>query len=589
MDGLVTNLATADGEPWQYNFADVDAISLSQAALRPNGTWSETAASDDTNAARITTAAVAGAGRGGSQTGMFQGELVGGSGADAGSEVVGTWSVGAQTVDGDAGYLAGGFGAVRGEDIPDTRPAVDDGTGVKGTSLAAAPDDDGTPATELEDGMLKVTFEKYAWSPRGDTELTAVTATSYDAVDDDDDTTDVMENQETVEISLAGLFDNQNAERTTNGETWVGVARTEIEGIRTKLAALIDTDQNPGEGTDGTGGAQPDLWEDFQWVVATKLFFAGDNVNVLDGTDIAAAYDKDEALGVIDDVLQALSSADALDDALDEDGGGVFTRNDNGDPIPLDGSDETVSGMFGQQQYQVKAWLGSTDYTRFGVWRVRRTRNATRQGDWQRGAVADQRGAFAYSPLAVAKIPGVNSPAYPSGSTATYEGSTIAWATRSDETNTGQGWGLEGSIALTVAWGTGVDAGNVGGAVTAVISDLVDPDGDPLVTNDGSRSVRQIHISGVEVDVAPNEELVISGTAAAAAHFTDFGATVSLGGASMSGEFVGLSSQQGPLAVIGRWGATGLSLQNPGNNLAEDGQEARLPVTLLGAFGAELP
>ena len=132
VDGLVTNLATADGEPWQYNFADVDAISLSQAELRTNGTWAETAAAGDANAARITTAAVAGAGRGGSQPGMFQGELVGGNGAAAGSEVVGTWSVGAQTVDGAAGYLAGGFGAVRGEDIPDTRPAVDDGDGCQG-------------------------------------------------------------------------------------------------------------------------------------------------------------------------------------------------------------------------------------------------------------------------------------------------------------------------------------------------------------------------------------------------------------------------------------------------------------------------
>ena len=316
-----------------------------------------------------------------------------------------------------------------------------------------------------------------------------------------------MENQETVEISLAGLFDNQNAERTTNGETWVGVARTEIEGIRTKLAALIDTDQNPGEAPDGTGGAQPDLWEDFQWVAATKLFFAGDNVNVLEDTNIAAAYDKDEALGVIDDVLQALSSADALDDALDE--GGVFRRND-GDPIPqrapLGGSTPGASDMFAQKQYQVKAWLGSTDYTRFGVWRVRRTRNARRDGTWQRGGTEDQRGAFAYSPLAVAKIPRADSPSYPVGATATYEGSTIAWATPAN----GAGVGMEGSIALTVVWGGGtISTDQVGGLITAVISDLRDPDGDSLVNADGSKTVRQISFSGIQMDVAAKRELGI--------------------------------------------------------------------------------
>ncbi len=587
VDGLVTNLATADGEPWQYQFADVDAISLSQATLRTNGTWNQ---SDDTTTtppeqnSSITTAAVAGAGRGGPVSGTFRGELVGGNGANAGSEVVGTWSVGANTSGGDAGYLAGGFGAVRGEDIPDTRPAVDDGTDSKTADLAEAPAD-GTPSATLEDGMLKIIVQSYAWNtPRDTTELTGLTDAMYAAVEDDAET-DADERHLTIDIPLAGLFANQNAERTTNGALWVDVVREEIEMIRTKLGVLLETEQLEDE--------QAGLWKDFQLIVATKLVYQGPtgsgdtDLNPLLDTDIAAVYNKDEALDVIDEVLQALSGATPLDDALDKDGGGVFT-NDDGEPITA----YSPADMWNQRQHQVKARLGSTDYTRFGVWRVRRTTNAVRDNNWQRGAtVADQRGAFAYSPLAVAKIPGVNSPAYPDGSTATYEGSTIAWATRSEnDTNAnngleiGAGWGMEGSIALTVAWGTEVDAGNVGGAVTAVISDLVDPDGDPLVTTTGERTVRQIHISGVEVDVAPNAELVISGTAVATAHFTDFGATQTLGGPSMSGKFVGLSSQ-GPLAVIGQWGATGLSLANP----SDTNDTAVLPVTLLGAFGAELP
>ncbi len=62
----------------------------------------------------------------------------------------------------------------------------------------------------------------------------------------------------------------------------------------------------------------------------------------------------------------------------------------------------------------MKAWLGSTDYTRFGLWRVQRSRNALRTGDW----VNAEDGEFAHSPLGAA--------VYLSGDPNFPEGATLA-------------------------------------------------------------------------------------------------------------------------------------------------------------------
>ena len=165
VDGLITNLVSADGEPWVHVFDEVSSIVLPTQDLRSNATW--------TGGGDATISYALRAGSAGSQTldSSFQGRLLG-RGGDAGSEAHGTWSVGA-TPDADS-YLAGGFGAIRVADEPDRRPTVDDGAGVTTTVLGAggtyASNDTatigqgGTGMTALEDGKLTVTVGKFGWS-----------------------------------------------------------------------------------------------------------------------------------------------------------------------------------------------------------------------------------------------------------------------------------------------------------------------------------------------------------------------------------------------------------------------------------------
>ena len=190
-----------------------------------------------------------------------------------------------------------GFGAERVADRPDTRPEVDDGTGTEVTV--------GGSMTDFEDGMLKITVERWEWKLRANDTLSGIKTGHYAQVEDTDDDDDLEEDKRPYEISLVSLCSNQGRERNFNGDKWVDLARDDISKIRAKLAALLDADQLP--------ASQYDLWKDFQYVVATTLF----DVSDLDNSDIAESYDRsegDEALDIMDDALEALSDLGALDE-----------------------------------------------------------------------------------------------------------------------------------------------------------------------------------------------------------------------------------------------------------------------------------
>jgi hypothetical protein len=144
VDGLVTNLETADGEPWVYLFDEVESIVLATANMSSNTMWAVPATD---NQASITFALRAGSPGPQMVDSTFDGRLLG-TGDDAGSQAVGTWSVG--TDPSSSTYIAGGFGAELVSDEPDRRPAGDDGTATE-TTLTV---EDGM--TALEDGMLTI-------------------------------------------------------------------------------------------------------------------------------------------------------------------------------------------------------------------------------------------------------------------------------------------------------------------------------------------------------------------------------------------------------------------------------------------------
>ena len=126
VSGLVSNLESAEGMPWEYRYGDVETIRLPEARLSSNARWA--AAPDAT--AQATFEARAGSPVPQSIAGgaTFNGILLGRDAA-SGSEASGTWSVGAKSAKSD--YLAGAFGVIRGEDVAPSLPGSDDGSGTE--------------------------------------------------------------------------------------------------------------------------------------------------------------------------------------------------------------------------------------------------------------------------------------------------------------------------------------------------------------------------------------------------------------------------------------------------------------------------
>ena len=614
VSGLITNLADDDGLPWEYYFGDADSIILPTATLKSNTQWTE----DSDEKAQVTFASRAGSPRPRDAEATFRGILLGRN-DDAGSQAVGTWSVGTDTRAGSR-YLAGAFGAVQTSDEPDVRPGTDQGGGVDAMISSSS-------SAKLEGGKLKLTVNRYGWNyghtGANDQDTPAVSddvlvpATSNDkwnyglkmeTVSDDNRKIKDQNGtaagypvkflERTHEVGLEALFAKDGAELNTNGSKHVDDARTELETLRSRLSVLIDTDQLP--------ASQTAIWQDVQDILETRLFGKVPE-------KLSDAYDKDEAVALIDRVLDALQSQDELEAALEKDGGGIFT--DDGDPV----SSRAVGDIWGERETQVKARLGSTNFTRFGVWRVRNTKNALRSGGWQDRTAADKDGpgVFAYSPLPAAVITLTTDPSYPGGSTATYTGGTRAI----------QGKAMyEGEVLLTATW----SATTVSASLSMEISNLRNAaNGDPLAYSlyenaDGtfsataSTSALGKLIFAGDITATPDsgdgEKLKFSSvgdsdaTSSLAvrvgatdpgvqqeslAFATDPTSPGDLDTAMVDGMFVG-SGQDGPLGVIGQWSvsAKGVNVSGDGTISAiNDGSNIKIGdgTLLQGAFGAELP
>ena len=609
VDGLITNLVSADGEPWVHVFDEVSSIVLPQRDLRSNATWVGGGSATISYALR--------AGSAGSQMlpSTFQGRLLG-RGSDAGSEAHGTWSVGA-TPDADS-YLAGGFGAIRVADEPDRRPTVDDGTGVGtellrtdgGTYANSETGRGGTGMTVLEDGKLTVTVGKFGWtqdSPAADgTPADLNEGHTWKRLDDSD--TDAVDDATIeYEINLADLVAKAaGGEANLNGEIHRAVAKEMIETERKKLAVLIETDQLGGEGE-----AQPLIWERVQEILLTRVFNAENAATSFAGRlpdKVNHEYEKDTALETIDQIIWALSSDSNLESALDKDESGLFVQQDDSAFVKRGAGD-----IFVEKELQVRGRFGMTDFTRFGVWRVRRTRNAlrsnsadttadatgpttptnTRDREWIHGELD----TFAYSPLDQSKISSLSAPNFPNGGNATYEGSTVAFVG-----NDTQLWGLvgfEGDVEVHVSWnGVLTDPSNPAsdierlGTMTAVISNFAKADtGDPLMHSNTEVSELIFSASagtGIPITTNANHEVMFNpATLAVSVRYanrsSELGTVSGSGTSALNGMFVG-SSSDGPLGVLGRYSiSTGAGLS------FMDGVNNRIDVSIDGAFGADLP
>ena len=300
-----------------------------------------------------------------------------------------------------------------------------------------------------------------------------------------------------------------------------------------------------------------------------------------DGSDA----DDVKGLATVDELLEALSSADDLEEALDD--GGIFH---DGNPF----STVSAGDIYGRVTSQTRVLFSSTDYTRFGAWRRESSPNAEAEGTTVNGLVTDgvadstQDGAggtsdgpaaFAFSPLAQTKYTSYDDPSYPMGGTARYSGETIA--VQMDTF-------YQGAIHIVVMWedtreADGADFGD--GDVAVTISNLVDADG--VALTQGDNDVGSIVISATDATTrdAENQMGILMGAAtptgtiggAATAdtrivHANRSVVDATATGSTLTGKFVG-KTIDGPVAVIGMWTVQNTGLGNGG--------------TLRGGFGAE--
>ena len=619
VSGLVTNLMTDDGDPWTFQYGDVESIVLATATSMTNAAhWTETATASDANAARVTFSPRAGSPLPTSVAGTFQGQLLGKGASDDptanGTHAHGTWSVGTQTDSGSAAYIAGGFGAERTVE-PGTgpRPGEDDGSVHETVVTSNDGLADGATAPnsfKLDGGDLVVTMNRYGryledtastvvngnpegldrdgdntvdtdrivlgtipstGDPAGDptsipddtnaqgAAVAADVGTNLWVLDSDPDTAGRQNVTHELRQSLANMVANSQTDRNVNGpHKQVELAVRDIEAARGDLTVL------QGLASRNTGLEQA-AWEKVQ---AALLRIFHHVPPKLEG-----AYDEDDALGLIQQVLDAFDSEKSLELALDRDGRGIFN-----DVTKADGSAEpSASLIFGRQEVQMKTHGGAMHYTRWGVWRVRTDRYAARDA-WTQPSATDTNGnapgSFAYSQLLPTVWEDQDDPNLPRGSAMFVGGTTAIQGTNF----------LDADLTATVEWdsswdGSGSDAL---GTLSVRFTNFADVDGDPLLNSSDDRFYA-IVVENLAIGTNDDNEVIFNSANALGNNATSFTALTgvqgvtanALGGTnSMRGQFVG-QDVEGPLGVIGTY------------EFAADGFAGTN--VLRGAFGADRP
>ena len=589
VSGLVSNFASTEGVPWEYRYGDVETIRLPEARLSANARWAATVPStgSPSDLAQATFAARAGspAPQGIAGGATFHGILLG-LGDDSGSEASGTWSVGAKSDDSD--YLAGAFGVIRGADELPSLPDSDDGSGTESNVVAMVGDPaEAVGGASIDDGMLKLKVKEYDYNitARGTTEDTAFVAPTEWAIQTTTADGETTEDTVDLNISLAGLLDSS---ATFSSAKHVDTQVAEIMKQRTQLATL------QGLGTRLTASERA-AWHRVQEAVYRVFGQLPPKLN-RNYSEI-----EDEAVDMIDDVLVAFSSTANLEAALDPEGSGIFkgttSRADGKVAGSGGGGARTAANILGQRAFQVLSRLGSTSYTRFGVWRMKRYQDAVRTGrtatddgeNRSRGVDdgADGPGMFAYSPLDPTEITATDDPSYQRGGTARYVGEAVALQNITY---------LTGEVEATVTWDTDV----VGGSLNVTFSNLASDNGDMLAYGTGGDYdvVRDIVFQGINVGTIDSEVVFDEDAIGARAARDDFGVRLRYVDASESdlvlttpagtinGKFVG-ATVDGPLGLFGIWDVAADTSLGRVNAVGDDIVDTNMAI--YGAFGAEAP
>ena len=600
VNAVIKNLVGESGA-WEYLYANVDVeeIILPDTSLGNAASWNSGASK---TGAMVSYATRAGIPRPVSTTYTFRGQLLGRDAGNQGNEAVGVWSLGSS----DAGrdYLAGGFGAMRGDDLPDIRPEPDSGAGAQTKVLPygdilGEPDDSGsidpgedpfhgtddadTRGQTIAGGMLSVIGRQY------DTEGAFIP--------DDATTTDENEAKyRTHEIDLEAAV-AAGATAWANGPKHVDLAKGVIE----KQLRILEADI----GLAAT--VKTAAWVKVQDAILAHLFGfkdrAGADVNTGDATveptpeqkataraalpgQLGLAYNdgrNGDFVNAVVEVLDALQNNNALKAALDVKG--IFYREKLADFDPETAGNQAQAvlankngkgpgnvNLFDRRASRVQYLVGSTDFTRFGAWRRQTSSNANDgYANRTESGEGDGPNALAYSSLAKTSYLGPTDPRYPLDARMTYEGEAVA-VVRSDF--------FQGSVDIEVLWGQVDDDGVaetanvIDATLNMSISDIENVANgarmyfDPAAsTNTGENiapleEVVSIAINGIDV----TKTLALSGTdgtnnasvtvmsqqaGQVATRSTELIANLNTAG-DIRGNFVG-QGVGGPLAVLGTW------------------------------------
>ena len=492
VSGVVSGLQDSDGLSWQHNFADVDRIVLDDGTLRRNAQWTHTGTAGSN--ATVFYAANSGLLRPvDSITNSFDGILLG-LGADAGSEANGTWSVGAE---GGSQSLVGAFGVEHVADTARPVPSEDDGSAATAMLFSMAEDDNSAinmTSAAISDGTLTVKQRAYGYrdDPTGGgggvtygylSETYADGATTGQI--NQDGTEDPDPTLITAKFDLADLKEAGGGTHiVVNGATWVSRVISTLTAERDLLSTLQGLD------SDDTQNAEEMAWQRVQFALQYQML---GELPIKMADDYGDLESEADAIDLINRALEALSSNAKLEAALDPDGTGIFDHHDSAG----DGSDEnfvnavkekvttglaagrTFAQMRGEKMQQVFATLGSTSYTRFGVWRRQSTQNAVRTGNVNTSHGGP--GTFAYSALDPTNAGTPTNTGFPEGGSASYTGETVALQNTT--------W-LTGTVRVDVSWGADADSVAAGtfngqndggvGKMSLTISGLASAAGDPL-------------------------------------------------------------------------------------------------------------
>ena len=356
------------------------------------------------------------------------------------------------------------------------------------------------------------------------------------------------------------------------------------------------------------------------------------------GRATGAAPRSTDALDLIDWAIDALANTDALFAALDPEGMGIFDHYDDGSGNMMDfiyydatgdrrwettGNNRALSAFLGEREYKVIASLGTTDYTRFGVWYRIGAVSAERWSvdgsvegmpDGGNGAKKGEGGpgSFASSPLDPTMAGTASNPVFPTGGSASFVGETVAIM---DEDV------LTGTAKVDVSWASAADLqfdatrGSNAGMMSVTLGDIADATGDPLAfigksATGAGYEIAEIVFSDLKIMVGgmgPRAGQLIVGDKGkmdADGNITYGEATVSAQSLRYRLSAVGMTDEpgtggdfslgalfagqgvEGPLGVIGTWTLkdSNVARVNASGAGVEEGSEV-----IRGAFGTDIP